>query len=112
VDVDGPGACELWRDQAGGAVSIGQYDDEAGALADLEQQHARHPGGIWRITQVMPSGEPLPVYMRVDGAWLAIGTARTRGEAEVVARDSGHNLVAYRADCYGPNGDESWEILR
>ena len=111
MDTDGPGACELWREHDKGATSIGIYDDWKDAFDDIERQHARNPGNAWRIQQATPSGKPLPVYLRTDDEWTIIGVASTRIKAERVAHDNGHALVAYRADCFGPNGDESWEII-
>jgi hypothetical protein len=108
IDVDGPGACELWLARSGATENVGLYDDETEALADIENQHRKLAGGAWRITQATPSGDPLPVYLRQGDAWAVVGTADTRAAAKTIARG---RPVAYRADCFGPNGDESWEII-
>jgi hypothetical protein len=123
VDVAGPGTVDLLLVVektmiANSIIPIGQYDCEADALADLEEQQRILPqtapaaaatakARYWRITSSAPGERLLPIRASDMAGSDVIGYASTREHARVVAGRE----VAYRADGFGPDGEESWVRL-
>lgn len=117
IDVAGLGHVDLWiAPVTGSRLFVGQYEDEATAIGDLERE-ALQPGtqsyirslrGVpwtWLITSSAPGERLLPVFDsdRHDAAEL--GYAATRASAAQLA---GGRVIAYRAEECGPGGLEAW----
>lgn len=108
VDVDGPGFVELTCAFANGTqAAMGEYDDEAAALSDLEAMMTKVDGrsvAYWTIISMRPE-EPVPVFDSAVSGATQIGIASARPEADRMLEPV---RAFYCPPGFGPDGEEGW----
>jgi len=97
----------MWSMPAAGPPEhIGLYEDEVAALDNIDDLIAQgHAPGRWVITSAAPGERLVPCFAACTSGAEVVGYAATRSQAKQVLGCE----VAYRAEGYGPDGNEGWE---